>query len=460
MRLFPLADPRVPGGWPGEDGVATGMTPFAKPLLTRLAVDARVLSVEHAGYKAARLAAAQRAGLPVLPGWVVPVAEGSRAISAGADAVRANGLAAGRMTVLGRSIDSALSEELRCAVDRLEGKVIVRSSSPLEGDGRWAGAFSSVTGVGRDDVVTAVRSCWASAFAVDPLERLEECGLVPGDLELGVLIQPEISPAAGGVARVTGEGAQVAVEGVRGHPAALLSGWAEGASAEVALSPGSGRPTAARAVPARHGQARLTQLLGDELVEAVACLAGWVWLVLGDDVIEWAADGAGVWLFQSLRSASLSGEPLALEGMPPLAEDHGLAPVAVRQGLPGLAADIMRRGAHVPGRPGAPGMAVGRLMACGPHERPPGGCEDAILLVGRPVPALAPLLFGARGVIARSGAAGAHLAGVARSLGVPMVIGCDLEPVTGPPPVPGDRWLTAINGSTGDVALLPAGQGG
>jgi phosphoenolpyruvate-protein kinase (PTS system EI component) len=71
------------------------------------------------------------------------------------------------------------------------------------------------------------------------------------------------------------------------------------------------------------------------------------------------------------------------------------------------------------------------------------------------VPALAPLLFSARGIIARSGAAGSHLAGVARSLGVPMVTSCHPEQVTGPAAGDGS-WLAAIDGSTGEVALLPA----
>ena len=71
------------------------------------------------------------------------------------------------------------------------------------------------------------------------------------------------------------------------------------------------------------------------------------------------------------------------------------------------------------------------------------------------MPALAPLLFSARGIIARSGAAGSHLAGVAGSLGVPMVVGCRPERVTGPAAGEG-AWLAAIDGSTGEVALLPA----
>ena len=77
------------------------------------------------------------------------------------------------------------------------------------------------------------------------------------------------------------------------------------------------------------------------------------------------------------------------------------------------------------------------------------------MLVDRPVPGLAPLLFGARGVIARAGAASSHLAEVARSLGVPMVIGCRPEAVTGPDPAAG-AWFATINGGTGEVVLTPA----
>jgi phosphohistidine swiveling domain-containing protein len=123
--------------------------------------------------------------------------------------------------------------------------------------------------------------------------------------------------------------------------------------------------------------------------------------------------------------------------------------------MPLLAATVLRRGEHVPGRPGAPGVAAGLLVPCRPHERPAGDRGDAILLVDQPLPALAPLLFAARGVIARTGAAGSHLAEVARSLGVPMVLGCRPERVTGAPPVADGTFLAAIDGSTGDAALLP-----
>lgn len=416
-----------------------------------------------AGAKAAQLARAARAGLAVLPGWVVPVAEARPALTAGSAAIRHGRPAAARRAVLGHRLDDGLATGLRDAVTRLGGRVIVRSSSPLESDPRWSGAFSSVAEVGADDVVSAVRSCWASAFAVDPLERLAACGLPPEALELAVLLQPQIRPAAGGVARVTGPdgpedaedaaAGEVIVEGVLGHPGALLTGWAEGAAARVR---------------AGHASGRLTDLLGGDLVTSVAALAGQVWHTLGDDVIEWATGDGGIWLLQSLRSAPVPtpvpADPVPAHPAPALgggtrapATAAGL--LAAREWMPLLAATLLGQGEHVPGRPAAPGIAAGRLVACRPHERPAGGTADAILLVDQPRPSLAPLLFSARGVIARTGAAGSHLAEVARSLGVPMVIGCRPETVTGPAPWAAGGWLAAVDGSSGDVALMSGTEG-
>ena len=155
------------------------------------------------GAKAARLSAAARAGLPVLPGWVVPCAEARPALRAAAAAVRRGDPAAARRAALTCPLDAFLESELAEAVAGLGGRVIVRSSSPLESDPRWSGAFSSIAEVGVRDAATAVRSCWASAFAADPLARLRACGLSPEAIELGVVIQPELGPDAGGTARVT-----------------------------------------------------------------------------------------------------------------------------------------------------------------------------------------------------------------------------------------------------------------
>jgi phosphoenolpyruvate synthase/pyruvate phosphate dikinase len=398
------------------------LVPLVAPTGERSLLAARI------GFKAERLARALDAGLPVLPGWVVPVSEARGGLRAGASAVRGWGVAAGRVAVLGQAVDPELEAELRAVVDELGGRVIVRSSSPLERDAVWAGAFSSVTGVGRGDVAGAVRSCWASAFAVDPLRRLAACGLALAVLELAVLLQPEIVPEAGGVARTepgSGAGTRVAIEGVRGHPGPLLSGWADGTR-----------------------DANLTALIGSQAVADVAGLATAVHAELGDDVIEWAACDGKVWLLQSVRSSPVPAPDAAA------APEPVTALAAVAGGMSALAARIQERGAPVPARPAAPGTAAGPLLACRAHEPVTGDCRDAILLVDRPLPALAPLLFGASGIISRSGAASSHLAEVARSLGVPMVTGCRIETVTGPDPAPG-AWAVMIDGGTGEVLLTP-----
>jgi hypothetical protein len=235
----------------------------------------------------------------------------------------------------------------------------------------------------------------------------------------------------------------------------------------------------------------LQDLIGRGTVAAVARLAAGCYGELGDDTIEWASCDGETWLLQAQRSApdgadgetrrgpaprpavaagpAARGAPEALRLLAaagPAGPGHTAQVTAAlraadahngqpgsREWMPLLAAVVLAQGRRVPASPAVAGTAAGRLVACRPHERPPGDCRDAILLVDRPLPSLAPLLFAARGVMARAGAAGSHLAEVARSLGVPMVIGCQPEPVTGPCVADRD-WIAAIDGSTGEAALL------
>jgi hypothetical protein len=538
------------------------------------------------GVKAERLARALHAGLPVLPGWVVPVAEADPALAAGVAAVRQGGMPAGRRAVLARHHDHALTEQLQQAVSRLGGRVIVRPSSPLGGDPRWSGAIPPVTDIGTADVASAVRMCWASAFGVRPLERLALCGQRVEALELALLLQPDIRPSAGGLARVevAGSGARgdVTVEAMRGNPAPLLSGWARGATGTIPLPAQS-----AAAVP--PGASALSRVIRRETIAAVARLAWVVHRELGDDIIEWATVGSKVYLLQSQCSApgsdGRSGAQMPRDAMPSqhaktaavfarlldrlppaLAEkyvlpwaggtpkiDHLCTAVttapprrgvpasrplnlpslyheAMRQAwrdeagaggsmfedaahravagligenapdslamlasarpvdsalatrllealarldgraaarvgrqtahrwLPFLAATVQSCGGHVHAHPAVPGIAVGRLVHCNPHEPAPARHEGAILLVDRPLPAQAPLLLAARGVISRAAAPllpfPPLLSPLGAGRGVPAVTGCHPELVTGGHATDGS-WLAAIDGSTGEVALLP-----
>ena len=114
---------------------------------------------------------------------------------------------------------------------QLGGRAIVRPSSALEADPRWSGAFSSIREIGVGDVSAAARSCWASAFAPDPLDRLEQCGLDPAQLGLSLLVQPDLTPDFGGLARTWGSGTDISW--TSGHPGALLAGVAQGQSVRV-----------------------------------------------------------------------------------------------------------------------------------------------------------------------------------------------------------------------------------
>jgi len=124
---------------------------------------------------------------------------------------------------------------------------------------------------------------------------------------------------------------------------------------------------------------------------------------------------------------------------------------AAQRWLPFLASTVRACGKQVPAHPSVPGVAVGRLVRYGSDGLAAGRHEGAILLVDRPLPAHAPLLLGARGVIARA-VTDPYQPGSGNGRNVPTVTGCHPETATGGA-VDGS-WLAAIDGATGEVALL------
>ncbi|MDP9119699.1 MAG: hypothetical protein M3M93_05400, partial [Actinomycetota bacterium] len=130
------------------------------------------------GVKAARLATAAGAGLPVLPGLVLPSEASSDAVARGSEALQAGSGAAGAyLTAMESDAPASLAEELVPRPAPEDQLLAVRSSTPFDDDGRWSGAFTSYLGVGESDLVTAVRGCWASAFSADALARCRETGI-------------------------------------------------------------------------------------------------------------------------------------------------------------------------------------------------------------------------------------------------------------------------------------------
>ncbi|MBV8151669.1 MAG: hypothetical protein JOY59_08935 [Candidatus Eremiobacteraeota bacterium] len=353
-----------------------------------------------AGAKAARLARARAAGLPVLPGIVVPAEAAAPALAAGLRA-HAGGSGAAQLAVMDWPFDAALSAALAEHALALGSHLVVRSSSPLEGDGRWSGAFASYVGVAPEHLDVAVRGVWASAFSRDVLDRMAHQRLDLANLRVAVLVQPARGFAFGGVARLEGAG-NVRIEGARGGPAGILSGWVVGEEIDPAIT---------REVT--------------ELVRRTHVL-------LGYDAIEWGSNAEGIVLLQAQRgSAHGTGtrlEPDPVLGVPEPAE-------AVIAGV---------------------GRGVGRYLEF-PQEGgalPPG----SVLIVARPLAAFAPLLWNAAGLVCRAGGAGAHLIEVARSLDVPTVMRCRLDDVVA---AGAENFVLTVDGDEGCVFVhgVPARSG-
>jgi pyruvate,water dikinase len=243
------------------------------------------------GAKAANLARARTAGLPVLAGFVLTTSWDHRGWSHPSRQDRPS--------------------PARTAWDRLgagERPLVVRSSSTNEdgGSSSMAGVFTSVLDVATwGDFTTAVDEVLASGARA----------AVPG-AHMAVLIQPQLAPRWGGVLfgadPVTGRSDRLVVSAVEGGPDALVSGrvagWTAALSPRGRLLDDQGGDTAP--LPRRH----LRALAG--LARRAAAAFG------SPQDVEWAIDHDDrLWLLQSRPITTAVGAPTGhLLGTGPLAE--------------------------------------------------------------------------------------------------------------------------------------------
>ncbi|MFJ8105223.1 PEP/pyruvate-binding domain-containing protein [Streptomyces sp. NPDC096132] len=258
----------------------------------------------HAGSKAANLARAARAGLPVLPGFVIPHD------------------AAGHPVALWRAWDGLSDGGTR--------PLVVRSSSPQEDteESSLAGRFASVLDVcGWPAFRTAVRTVLDSAHRPDG-----------STAPMAVLVQLMLTARVGGVLfgadPVEGRADRMLVSAVRGGPDSLVSGeqagtnyWLGGRGRLLRTEPDRAEPLLTRAELARLARLarRARKVFG------------------GPQDIEFGFDAGGrLWLFQSRpitamavrppRGARLLGPGPVAETLPgqlaPLEEDLWVTPMA------------------------------------------------------------------------------------------------------------------------------------
>ena len=251
--------------------------------------DPRARDRAIAGGKAALLASARAEGLPVVDGVVVAMTASDPAFAAGASALeQPGGHGSARRHALQCQPDAGLVDELAERVRALGEPVIVRSSALVEDDGAWSGAFASMGDVEADDLSAALRSCWASSFSPDVLERREEMDTPVEDLQLALLVQRHLDTTAAGTAEVVEDGS-VRVVATAGSPAALMQGWDVGATFLVSGSE----------VTHASGQAAVDE----STIAAAAALALQANQVVGASSIEWGAADRRMYLLQCRRSA-------------------------------------------------------------------------------------------------------------------------------------------------------------
>lgn len=302
--------------------------------------DALCLDSRIVGAKAAWLARGRRIGLPVLPGIVISADESLPVLT---KARKAN---APLSSFWSTPFDPRLSEGIRNAAASLDEPLIVRSSSPLESRGAFSGAFTSYLDVGRDQVETAIRGCWASAGSTHARSRYQAAGLSVAPPGIAVLLQPMVKPRLGGTARVAPDGV-VSVIAVAGSPAPLMQGWEPGVSILVAPD-GS-----------VVGDAGL-QLVGTDIARSVAALAREAHRRIGANMCEWAASDTVIVMLQLGRTAMAVG-PASLPASSPNSPE---------------AATVARR---IRRAPGALGEALVLPWALGDdsllHPRPTANCD-------------------------------------------------------------------------------------
>lgn len=384
---------------------ATRSSPSNDPRLITSLDEASALDPQRVGAKAATLAIARRDGLPVLPGFVVELSASRQHMQLGGSVLAARGSGGARLAVSSEPIPAA--DLVIDAGRELSATLAVRSSSPLESSGYWAGAFTSYIGIAPEELSKAIAGCWASAFSVDNLARQAHIGIEPGSVPMAVLVQPAIVFEVGGVAELSSDGS-LRVEAVAGSPAGLLQGWDRG----VIATKGE-----------RWEGVEAIALIGAEMLDNLGSVLEIAHERYGFDRCEWGVNSS-LWILQLQK----------MEKRPPSARESSQLAAILAQG------------------DGYQGIAVAAGIGIGPRHHvngrdPSAPLVGAVVTASSALPILSQLIWGAAGLVTDRGSPAAHVFEAARSLGVPAVCGVDLGPDV--------DQIIAVDGYTGVVTTLP-----
>ncbi len=390
---------------------ASGVSPASSDAVRGFSSLSRA-DVDFAGGKGANLGELTAAGFPVPPGFVV----GAPAYAAFCDPTGLRERIEERLSAVDvedtaaldaaaeetrRMVESApipgwLAESIRDAYAKLAGHdesvaVAVRSSATAEDteSASFAGmneTFLNVTG--SEDVVDAVRRCWASLFGARTVYYRAKRGFGQADMDIAVVVQRQIRSTRAGVMftidPASGATDRLVIEGAFGLGESVVSGSVspdrylvdkerltierrEVRRKELAIESVPGGGTVTREL---SGQEAELPVLSDEQVGQLAELGTRIEAHYGSPQdTEWAVDEDGaIWMLQS--------RPVTASGGTALAEPETRRGKELVRGLgaaPGAAAGPARVVASLTGR-----RQVRRRRGAGrPHDRARLGAADA-----------------------------------------------------------------------------------
>ncbi|HKI15670.1 MAG TPA: PEP/pyruvate-binding domain-containing protein [Roseiarcus sp.] len=407
------------------------------------------------GPKAANLAALARAGLPTPGGFCLTAAAyrlqiARLGLTAGLEEyARASERDKRRLSIDIRlklyegPIAAEILEPLFAAWEAQREKSgapgVVRSSALIEDleDASFAGQFESFLGLSStDEMVTAVRACWAALRTTDTRRYMEAHELGPAGTAMAALIQPLVAARAsgGGLSR-TPDGTTL-LSATWGLGSAIAQGEVvsdrivvDRSGAVLGIEPGRKDHSdgCSHRLGAKSRPVRATLVgepsLGTSDAEELGRMMLAAERIRGGPVeIEWALDDSGFVLLQS--------RPLHVQ------------PVAVPD-------EIWLRHPGLKGHPAGVGWGAGRGVVvrceCELSRVGPGD----ILVTGVAGPALGQILPRVGGVVTELGGSTSHLAALARERGVPMVLGVPGATRTIP-----DGAQVAVDGVAGIVRWI------
>jgi pyruvate,water dikinase len=347
-------------------------------------------------------------------------------------------------------VPQQIATEIKKAYRQLGGgPVAVRSSATAEdlADASFAGQQSTFLNVvGEDEVVDAVRACWASLFEARAIFYRVDKGFEHMKVAIAVPVQRMVQSSRSGVMftlePVSGDRSKITIEAVFGLGEAIVSGEItpdlyvlDKASLRIlekrvvnqerqfVRNPEGGAEDGSNIWLAVPGELREQQKLSDEQIVALAAIGKQVEKHYDfPQDIEWAEDEGELYILQTRPVTALAVADVEGE------EAEETAPLLVS------------------GSPASPGAAMGPVKIVLSSSEINRVEQGDVLVAEMTTPDFVPAMKRAVAIVTDRGGRTAHAAIISRELGIPCVVGA-----AGATTTLSDGQLVTVDGSQGKV---------